>query len=212
MFRKISLPTYSNIMERQFRLFMLSATVGWMLAFTIGMTYFLLNTALWFQTPPTSAFLPIIVNYGLISGSIGGLGTALGLRAIARITPLTMIGLTLSWAVSFAIAFLVGWFLIGQNSDRIWFVSMIGMVIGGKLGGFLTGSIVRQLIPTGQVWRVAIGWSLALLVGNGIVFTITAIAIRLPEFGGIGWGLIGAIVGGAIAGLMGSRMTIQQVL
>jgi hypothetical protein len=123
-----------------------------------------------------------------------------------------MIGLILSWAVSFAIAFLAGWFLIGQNPEWIWFVSMIGMVIGGQLGGFLTGSIVRQLIPPGQVWRVAIGWSLALLVGNGIVFTIAAIAIRLSAFGGIGWGLIGAIIGGAIAGLMGSRMTIQQVL
>jgi hypothetical protein len=78
-------------MEKQFRLFILSATVGWMLAFTIGMTYFLLNTALWFQTPPTRAFLPIIANFGLISGSIGGLGTAFGLRAIARITPLTLL-------------------------------------------------------------------------------------------------------------------------
>ncbi len=194
-------------MEKQFRLFMLIATAGWMLAFVVGMTYFLINTALWFQTPPASAFLPIIVNFGLISGSIGGLSTALGLRAIARLSPLTMLGLTLGWAVSFAIAFLAGWLLVGQNSNWIWFASAIGMVIGGKLGGFLTGSILRQRMPTGQVWRIAIGWSLALLVGNGIVLA----TFQISSLSGLGWSLVGAIAGGAIAGLIGSRMTIQQV-
>lgn len=193
---------------------MLSATVGWMLAFAVGMTYFLINTALWFQTPPASTFLSIIVNFGLISGSIGGLSTALGLRAIVRISALTMLGLTFGWAVSFAIAFLAGWFLVGQDSNWLWFVwfaSAIGMVVGGKLGGFLTGSIMRQRMLTGPVWRIAIGWSLALLVGNGIVFGIVLATIQFPNLGGVGWGFVGAIVGGEIAGLIGSRMTIQQV-
>jgi hypothetical protein len=174
------------------------------------MIYFFLYMLLRFHSPD-STFLPLMVNYGLISGTIGGLSTALGLRSLTPIPPLTMLGLTLGWAVSFALAFLAAWLMLGQNPSLLWVATLIGMALGGFLGGFLTGSVVRQVIPGARrrVWKLAIGWSLGLLMGNGIVLAVMIAAFRMPNLGVLVWSWLGAFLGGATVGAIGSRTIIQ---
>lgn len=199
-------------MEQRFRLLMFSVTTGWTLAFAIGILYLFIQTAVWYQFPPANTFFRILANYGLISGSIGGFSIALGLRSLGRVTPLTMVGLTLAWAVSLAIALMAGWLLVGQNPNLLLLATLIGMTIGGNVGGFFTASAMRQVVSTARrpAWRIAFGWSLGLLIANGLIYALVEATNRFGILGGLGWIWIGAWLAGAIAGVIGSRMMIQQ--
>jgi hypothetical protein len=193
-------------MEKRYRILILSTTIGWMIAFTVAMIYFLIHVMLWFQSPPTSTILGYTVTYGLISGSIGGLSMGLGLKHLARLQWLSLLGLILGWAVSLALGLMVGWILSGQNSNNVFAAMFIGMTIGGGLGGLLTGYLARQ-----TVWKIALGWAFALMVGQGVIYGLTELLNRGFMLGGVGILVVSSILGGAIAGAIGGRVMIQQM-
>jgi len=133
---------------------------------------------------------------GAIAGAVGGLATALVLRAEKVLPDLkSALWITLGWMIGFALGWPVGEALTEAS----------GAAVGGMIGGLIGWGITSRFVPGIANWKSALWITLAWAISAAIGWVI-ARNIQFNLDGEIGWP-----VGRAISGAIGGFILIWQI-
>jgi hypothetical protein len=193
--KEASEPQPPAIVDRSWFFAWLS-TVGWALGFALLAP---MDSQIRIATYQSGAELDQIARAAIvwsIAGIVGGLLTGAGLhRAEPGVKRWHVFLITLGWAASLVLSWPMG------PSGRF---QPAGLVVGGSIGGFLTGLVWRRAVPSVRgkhVLTVTAGWFVGLLLGVLTALANVATMWQTPR-PGIDYTLIGVISGAFGSGVM----------